>query len=261
MSVHVVEAAAECKVRFRVSTAERRRVFTVRADRPCARNFTLRQAIEIRELDGRTLLWRETCECAFTRPSNCCCDAALSMLNVEIAVASTSGSPAAGLCRRNCEIARFARNHHKPCGQRTAPRASNRDGALQSWKKISCKISSAVCVSRKSGSGQRKAFLHSGHTARRARLVPLRDSLDERRVRGSQLRSRFPNSPAFWGLPSIRYARTGIPDWPAMWIAFGRNRCARPAQYRARRSGVNGVVAQHGRRTGLRHNNPRRPGW
>ena len=64
-------------------------------------------------------------------------------------VFSCSSSPAAGLCRRSREIARLRAITRSHAGQRSARRRRIATGVRQSWKKISCRISSAAWVSRK----------------------------------------------------------------------------------------------------------------
>src|SRR5271155_5966126 len=56
---------------------------------------------------------------------------------------------------------------------------------------------------------------------------------------------------SFWRLPSIRYARRGLPDWPAIQVLALRANNARRAQYRAGRLGSIGMSAGRGGRRRL----------
>src|SRR5271156_1431068 len=66
----------------------------------------------------------------------------------------------------------------------------------------------------------------------------------------SEARSSVPVSEltSFWRLPSIRYARRGLPDWPAIQVLALRANNARRAQYRAGRLGSIGMSAGRGGR-------------
>src|ERR1700689_582536 len=137
------------KVRFKLSTAVRIRVFTVPSGSPvlvaislCVNPSKYASSIAARCSEERFS------KAPFTRPSNCCCATALSKFVGTMTEVSSSSSPALGLCRRSRDIARLRAITTSHPGSEPRP-GSNCAALRQSWKKTSCKISSAACVSRR----------------------------------------------------------------------------------------------------------------
>src|SRR6202167_4874618 len=137
------------KVRFKLSTAVRIRVFTVPSGSPVlvAISLCVNPSKYASSIAARCSVERFS-KAPFTRPSNCCCATALSKFVGTMTEVSSSSSPALGLCRRSRDIARLRAITTSHPGSEPRP-GSNCAALRQSWKKTSCKISSAACVSRR----------------------------------------------------------------------------------------------------------------
>ena len=173
MTVHVVMPPqnAEFASMFRPPSAAASS--PCRADRPCACAISLCvMPSKYASSTAARCSFGRFSSAPFTRPSNCCCDASLSILNVETTVVSSSASPAAGLCRRKLRDRAIARNDHQPCGQRAARRRRIAMGASRAGRKYPARSPRLFASRAKSGSGRTKAFLRSGHRARRAPSGP-----------------------------------------------------------------------------------------
>src|ERR1700689_3315663 len=138
------------KVRFKLSTAVRIRVFTVPSGSPVlvAISLCVNPSKYASSIAARCSVERFS-KAPFTRPSNCCCATALSKFVGTMTEVSSSSSPSLGLCRRSRDIARLRAITTSHPGSEPRP-GSNCAALRQSWKKTSCKISSAACVSRRS---------------------------------------------------------------------------------------------------------------
>src|SRR5271156_4959837 len=137
------------KVRFKLSTAVRIRVFTVPSGSPVlvAISLCVKPSKYASSMAARCSVERFS-NAPFTRPSNCCCTTAFSKFVGTMTVVSSSSSPSLGLCRRSRDMARLRAITTSHPGSEPRP-GSNCAALRQSWKKTSCKISSTACVSRR----------------------------------------------------------------------------------------------------------------
>ena len=145
----------------------------------------------------------------FTRASNCCCAALDSRSNGITTVFSRISSPAAGLWRRRREMARLRAMTRSHPGNEPRAGIESRGAAPELIENILQDFLRRLRVAKNAVQDGRE---HPGVAVvegRQCRFVSLRDFLNQRRVRGRQIRSRFLTSRVCSG-STTEYARASL---------------------------------------------------
>ena len=165
-----------------------------RADRPCCARFRCASALRSTPAPARHAARGKILRSALHAPDQLPLRDGAFEIRRNHTVVSTSSSPALGLCWRSREIARLRAITASHPG--SDPRdGSNCAASARAERKCPAKSLRPPACRAESGSGETRAMLHSGRTARQAPTRPAARFSNERRVRGPQVRSRLTDSP------------------------------------------------------------------